>query len=286
MQSDSRIALASLCRRVLDPLIRILIRFGVSAGEFKAIVDSVYAHAGSEYLKTNGERVTFSKLAIVTGINRAFLPRILKSPRNIFQPRSNVQLHRAARVLSGWYDDAKFSDRAGFPATLPIEGTSGATFRHLCELYSGGVYHQTLLSELERLGAVCRIGRDKVRALRRVPVADSPNLDSLAATSEFAGDLLATLDYNLSVGAGEALPIEHCVVLVDVETLPKLRRQLVRRTGRAIQETKTYLEAYRVAEDRKSGLRPVELGAAMFAICRDPHARESENHLGKSRPVD
>jgi hypothetical protein len=268
MQSDSRTALALVCRRVLHPLIRILVRFGISAGEFKAIVDSVYAHAGSEYLETNGERVTFSKLAVVTGINRAFLPAILKAPRNIFQPRSAVQLHRAARVLSGWYDDAKFRDRSGSPATLPIEGTSGATFRRLCELYSGSVYYQTLLSELERLGAVRRIGRDKVRALRKMPVADDPNLDSLAAMSELAGDLLATLDYNLSVGAGQGLPVEHCIVLVDAETVPKLRRQVVRRTERAIGNTKTYLESHRIADGRKAVLRPVELGVAMFAIWR------------------
>ena len=225
----------------------------------------------SEYLESNCERVTFSKLAIVTGINRAFLPGILKSPKNAFQPRSSTQLHRAARVLSGWHDDPKFEVRTGVPASLPIEGTSGATFRHLCELYSGGVYYQTVLSELERLGAVRRVGRDKVRALRRMPVADYSRLDSLATMSELAGDLLATLEYNLSVAPEERFPVEHCVVVVDALALQKLRRQVARRTERTIEGTKTLLESHPPHSDRRNPMtQAVELGAAMFAI-RRPH---------------
>ena len=111
-----------MCRQVLHPLIRILVRFGVSAGEFKAIVDSVYAHAGSEYLARQGERVTYSRLAVITGINRAFLPAILATPQDEFRPRSNTQLHRAARVLDGWYEDKLFQTGAGDPAILSIDG--------------------------------------------------------------------------------------------------------------------------------------------------------------------
>jgi hypothetical protein len=64
-------------------------------------------------------------------------------------PRLLCAYRRAAfradcRYRFSWYDDPKFRNRAGSPATLPIEGTSGATFRQLCELYSGGVYYQTL----------------------------------------------------------------------------------------------------------------------------------------------
>ena len=70
MSADVRSSLVFMCRRVLHPLVRILVRFGISAGELKAIVDNVYAQAASEYLASQGERVTYSKLAVITGINR------------------------------------------------------------------------------------------------------------------------------------------------------------------------------------------------------------------------
>jgi len=174
-----------MCRRVLHPLVRILVRFGVSAGEFKAIVDSVYAHAGSEYLAEQNERVTYSKLAVITGINRAFLPTILANPQDEFHPRSNTQLHRAARVLNGWYDDKQFQTTLGDPAVLPVDGERHS-FRQLVELYSGGVYHQTILSELERVGAVRLISGGRVRAMRRNPVSGGANIDSMLTTAETA----------------------------------------------------------------------------------------------------
>ena len=168
MQTEFRTALAYMCRRVLYPLVRILVRFGVSAGELKSIVDSVYAHAGSEYLENQGERVSYSRLAVITGINRSVLPAILAAPREgDFRPRSGTQLHRAARVLTGWHDDRDFQTRAGSPAVLPIHG-GRRSFEQLTRRYSGGVYYWTILAELERVGAVKRVGNESVRAIRRV----------------------------------------------------------------------------------------------------------------------
>jgi hypothetical protein len=85
-----------------------------------------------------------------------------------------------------------------------------------------------------------------------MPVADDPNLDSLAAMSELAGDLLATLNYNLSAAPDERLPVQHCMVMVDREVLPKLRRQVVRRTARAIEDTKTLLESHPPPADQRN----------------------------------
>src|SRR5665213_1742170 len=199
-----------MCRRVLHPLVRILVRFGVSAGEFKAIVDSVYAHAGSEYLTEQGERVTYSKLAVITGINRAFLPAILANPKDEFHPRSNTQLHRAARVLNGWYDDKLFQSSLGDPAVLAIEGETHS-FRQLVDLYSGGVSHQTMLSELERVGAIRLVSGNRVRAVRRTPVTGGANLESVLTTAETAGDLLNTLEHKLISPTGEQLPVRALI---------------------------------------------------------------------------
>lgn len=196
MVPDIRPALGVMCRRVLHPLVRILVRFGVSAGEFKAIVDSVYAHAGSEYLVEQGQKVTYSKLAVITGINRAFLPAILANPKDEFHPRSNTQLHRAARVLNGWYDDKLFQTNLGDPAVLAVDGDR-RSFRKLVELYSGGVYHQTMLSELVRVGAIRLVTGGRVRAMRRNPVIGGADLKSMLTTAETVSEILNTLEQSL-----------------------------------------------------------------------------------------
>jgi hypothetical protein len=259
-----------MCRRVLHPLVRILVRFGVSAGEFKAIVDSVYAHAGSEYLAEQGERVTFSKLAVITGINRAFLPAILANPQDEFRPRSNTQLHRAARVLNGWYEDKLFQTSLGDPAVLSIEGDR-SSFRQLVELYSGGVYHQTMLSELERVGAIHLVSVDRVRAVRRTPVTGGATLESVLTTAETAEDLLNTLEHNLISPAAEQLPVRASIGTIDPSALPLFRTQLGKRADGLLEIMDLFIRSHGPERGReREGSPGVEIGAAVIAIRRSP----------------
>jgi len=271
--TDIRSALGVMCRRVLHPLVRMLVRFGVSAGELKAIVDSVYAHAASDYLAEQGERVTYSKLAVITGINRAFLPEILANPQDEFHPRSNTQLHRAARVLNGWHDDKLFQTTLGDPAVLPIDGER-RSFRQLVELYSGGVYHHTMLSELERVGAIRLIGGDRVRAIRRTPVSAGANHESVLTTGEMAGDLLNTLEHNLISASSEQLPVRAVIGIVDPRALPLFRTQLGKRADGLLEVLDLFMKSHRPdprdADEDKPG---IELGAAVIAIRRQPPER-------------
>ncbi|HTY48058.1 MAG TPA: DUF6502 family protein [Steroidobacteraceae bacterium] len=273
MSSDFRSALVLMCRRVLHPLIRILVRFGVSAGELKAIVDSVYAQAGAEYLQGNDERVTYSRLAVITGINRTFLPAVMNAPQDQFLPRSNTQQHRSARVLTGWFDDENFQTRAGDPAVLAIDGR-GHTFRLLAERYSGGIYHQTVLSELIRSGAVKPVGRNRVRALRRTPMAEGASADSVYAAADTAGDVLSTLEHNLTAAPNEQLPVGKFVAAADPESLPLFRAQLWKRADGLLEVVDSFLQSHGPDPNASdaAGRRGVEIGAAVIAIHRPPPA--------------
>jgi hypothetical protein len=287
MQPDFRAALVFLSRRVLHPLVRILVRFGVSAGELKAIVDSVYAHAGSEYLTRLGERVTYSRLAVITGINRSFLPAILATPQDRFQPRSNTQLHRAARVLNGWHDDVHFQTRTGDPAVLQISGQK-RSFQQLAERYSGGVYYQTLLSELLRVGAVKRTGVDHVRAVRRSLSAGGASAEAVLVAGDNAGDLLETLEHNLAAHSHEQLPIRSLVLPVDARSLPLFRAQVARRSDALMEVIETFLQSHQpeTTRDDAPGGRPntraasddrtLMLGATVFAVCRNQETPEQQ----------
>jgi hypothetical protein len=272
-----------MCRRVLHPLVRILVRFGISAGEFKAIVDSVYAHVGSEYLVQQGERVTYSKLAVITGINRAFLPAILANPQDEFLPRSNTQLHRAARVLAGWHNDKLFQAKSGDPAELSIDGEQDS-FRHLVELYSGGVYHQTMLSELQRVGAIQLIDGERVRALRRTPVGGGANLESVLSTGATAEDLLNTLEHNLTCAAGDQLPVRAVSGIVDASALPLFRTELGKRADRLLETLEQFMRSHGPKPGRGvSEDTGVELGVAVIAIQRHVPQQPTANTKSPKR---
>lgn len=268
-QSPLRSHLVLLCRQILHPLIRILVRFGVSAGELKSIVDNAYAQVGSDYLRQRGERVTYSRLAVITGINRSFLPALLSKPQDEFHPRSGTQLHRAARVLDGWHDDVRFQTSAGSPALLTVHG-GRRSFQALAKRYSGGVYYPLLLSELVASGAVKRVGADRVRAVRRAVSAGGASLDSLEAAAETAGDLLSTLEHNLTAKPSDQLPVRSLALQADMRSLPLFRVRVGKRADALLEALDAFLQAHRVPPESASEPEApaLTLGAAVFAICR------------------
>src|SRR6185312_1408871 len=252
MPSDFRAAVVHLSRRVLEPLVSILIRFGISAGELKAMVDRVYAHAAAEYLDEQGERVTYSRIAIVTGINRTVLPELLSDSRkDDFRPRSATQLHRASRVLTGWYEDQDFQSEGGRPMVLPITGER-RSFQCLARRYSGGMYFQTVLSELERLGAVKRVDGDKVRPVRRSLTTAGVSAESVYSAGELAGDLIGTLAHNLVALGHEQLPARALVLETDARSLPLYRDQVERTADRFFEQIGSYLKAHRLPKSARS----------------------------------
>ena len=277
--------LVLLCRQILHPLIRILVRFGISAGELKSIVDNVYAQAGSEYLRRRGERVTYSRLAIITGINRSFLPALLRKPHNEFRPRSSTQLHRAARVLSGWHEDVRFQTSAGAPALLTIR-SGRRSFQTLAKRYSGGIYYPLLLSELLRSGAVKRIGADRVRAIRRTVSPGGASLESLHAAAETAGDLLATLEHNLSAKPSEQLPVRSLALVADARSLPLFRVRVGKQAEALLEALDAFLQAHKMppATTAEPNTRELTLGATVFAICREESTASSAAAPPQKRP--
>jgi hypothetical protein len=193
-------------------------------------------------------------------------------------------------VLNGWYDDPKFQTRTGEPAVLRMKGDP-RSFEHLVHRYSGGVYYRTLLSELLRTGAVKKIGQDRVRALRRAPTKGGVHSDFVHFSGETVGDLLNTLDHNLTAPPHERLPVRAMVLDVDERSLPLFRAQLGKRADGLIEMTDAFLQAHRVSRsgtNRKSDQKPKEimLGAAIFAICRPSSHKsvQSEPKLGRERP--
>jgi len=287
MQSELRVALVSLCRGVLHPLVRILLRFGISAGELKSIVDSVYAHAASQHLDRLGERVTISRLAVITGMNRSALPAVLATPQDDFRPRSNTQLHRASRVLTGWHDDVEFQTRSGEPAVLPIRG-GRRSFQELVHRYSGGLYFRTVLSELVSAGAVERTGRGAVRAVRRSVTSSGGSPEAILSASELVGDLMVTLERNLDARPHEQLPVRVHTLSVDPRSLPLFRAQVGRRADALIEQIDSFLQAHRTSRRRRRSVRDgaadeLTLGAAVFAVCRESARLKGSTELLHSR---
>src|SRR5262245_32046127 len=109
------------CQRILDPLARLFLRLGIGAGEFANLCKISYVRAAADVNRMANGRINRSRIAVVTGLTRAEVARLLAARTHEMTSRV-WHRQRAARVLDGWYSDDAFKGRHGLPLPLPIKG--------------------------------------------------------------------------------------------------------------------------------------------------------------------
>jgi len=197
-QQETKGKLVRLAVRILRPLIRLLLRHGMSCQEFTEISRWVYvdvAMRDSEFALKSRSKQFKSRAAVITGLSRKEVLRLLEF--NGPEELEDIQpLNRAARVLTGWTENGLFCDGKDQPKVLPIKGGSGS-FHDLVRLYSGDVPPRAVLDELRRCGAVEIIDGDSVRLKRFAYFPETGSIEEIDAIQMVTGDLLDTIDYNL-----------------------------------------------------------------------------------------
>lgn len=190
-------ALFAAITKLLRPLARILLRNGIPYRTFADLAKRVYVDVAADEFGIPGRKQSVSRIAIITGVSRKEVSRVLALP----EPRADEasqQYNRAARVISGWTRDRDFINHQNQPAELRIEG-SGPTFSELVRRFSGDVPFRAVLDELLRVGAVERVGTDAIRLIQRayLPRTDEAGMLDILGTD--VKDLISTIDHNLTI---------------------------------------------------------------------------------------
>lgn len=259
-------SLIASCRRILEPLTRILIRFGIGAGELNALIEQEYVKSAIRQLARSGELVTSSRIAIITGLPRNIVASIVESLDEDSTRRVGSLIQRAQRVLTGWYEDREFQTREGDPLVLELAG-SGKTFNMLVERYvGGGVRASGVLKELVASGAVKMTRDGAVRAMRRSAAAGGADPETVKQLGEYTNALLAAFEHNLTSGPLEQVAIRGIVRQADASIVPLFRAQMAKRAEILVEGAEAFLESrVPIHEGREEGAASdVEVGSFAF----------------------
>ncbi len=191
--------LTATVERMLRPLIRVLLRNGMSFKVFSEISKQVYVEVGSREFGIPGRKQTISRVSVLSGLSRKEVQRVMRE-----RARTGSQLHerynRAARVIAGWVRDPDFMDARGSALALSLEG-EGGSFSQLVKRYSGDVPARAVRDELLRVGAIESLEDGRVRLLTRAYIPRTSDLDKLEILGADVADLVTTIDHNLERGA-------------------------------------------------------------------------------------
>lgn len=197
MSDRTQKALARALYKMLRPMVRLLLRHGVSYRLFADIARHVYVDTAREDFAIPGRKQSLSRMAVLTGINRKDIAKLQERPHPLSDAPAE-QPTPTARVITAWLNDVRFHSADGEPAALPIESKANEpSFSGLVHQYSHDVPVRALLDELERINAVTRDG-EMVALLARgyIPVEDMQENIRIFGTA--AADLMRTMDHNIA----------------------------------------------------------------------------------------
>lgn len=198
MSDSVKTGLLAAFANLLRPLVRILLRHGVTYNELSEVAKTVYVRMAAEGFKVPGKKMSKSRIAIVTGLTRKEVHRLVELDNERGVPVKSG-LSRIGRVLFGWFTDPEFTGPYGMPLEVRYDSEieNDSTFVLLVQRYSGDMTPRAMLDELLRVGAVVETDHNWFKVLRREYVPASLAPDFLERVGVGIHDFIHTVEANL-----------------------------------------------------------------------------------------
>jgi hypothetical protein len=154
-------------RKVLQPLVKLLVKAGIQYGEFAEVVKSVFVESAIRDGLGLVTKPSRARISAVTGIPRRDVDRFIDSDGTFMRTTPTVG-GAMVEVLQRWHADSRYTGPYGIPLELRFESELGErSFTHLVSLVDPTANPQEILDELVRVGSVVYSGEGHLRATSR-----------------------------------------------------------------------------------------------------------------------
>lgn len=266
--------------RLLAPLVRILLRHGISHAEFADWAKTAFVAEASQNFGVKDKKPTVSRIAIVTGINRKEVKRIMELPPEA--ETGTAKQNRATRVVTGWLQDEEFHTSGGDPAALEY-GEPDSSFNQLVKRYSGDVPARAVLDELIRVGTVER--KDDTVSLKQKGYVPHESTEAMMdILGDSCTDLLETIDHNISNEPSESrLQLNVVYDNLPQEALEEFRRLADKKSMELLKDLDKYLSKNdRDMSPKVKGSGKFRTGLGVYLIEQDLSDNENESSRGEA----
>lgn len=249
--------------RLMRPLVRILLRNGVSYGAFSDLAKWVYVDVATKDFDIAGRKQSVSRVSVLTGLNR----KEVSKQQAMLQPEDDEQgrqYNRAARVISGWISDQNYLSRDNEAAVLPFDGDE-VSFSTLVKEHSGDIPARAILDELLRVGAVSVLEDNRIQLKTHAYIPQTGEEEKLHILGTDVADLIATIDHNLS---GKESPRFQRKVAYDnlpLECLPQLQQMTAEKGQKLLEGLNEWLQTQdRDSNPAVNGTGKTRAGVAVY----------------------
>ena len=180
--------------KLLKPLVRVLLRQGISYGAFSDLAKYVYVDVAENDFSVEGKKQTVSRVSVITGLSRKEVSRVQKLPSSQDEVMTR-KYNRAARVISGWVRDSDYHFNNS-PTELSLDGKT-LSFSSLVKKYSGDLPVRAILDELLNVKAIS-LKDNKVKLLTNAYVPSEGTSEKIHILGTDVALLINTIEHNIS----------------------------------------------------------------------------------------
>jgi hypothetical protein len=264
------------CRHLLLPVVRLLIRNGVTFSEFSELGKELFVDVARRDYGLQGRPTNSARVALLTGLSRREVGKL----KNVLVGHSESHKapeDRISRVLTNWHVDPDFLDSSGQPLALSETGES-TSIEALFKRHAGDTPHGALLKELTHLGlVVVEDGVYRVTSRNYVRAQADPNMIYQAGVT--LHDHGATVVHNCDAERSGAARFDRMATSISfpIEQVHAFNR-LVEREGQSFLEAMDHW----LAEHEDSGSNndtagTVRVGVGVYLINNESNSTSDDD---------
>ena len=207
---DARRHFLQALRRVLRPIIRLLIRHGIRYDQFADVARGAYVESAIRDGIGTVSRPTRERVALLTGIPRQRVDRYIDDEAAL--PATHPTPTRLmTELLHKWHTDPQYLDRDRVPLELEFDAHSAPSFKRLVAQINSSADPHLVLDELLKTRSVAYIDETHLRVITRVFLwpGDWPHGIEYFGTA--LAHLIQTHEYNFNPENAENKRLERFV---------------------------------------------------------------------------
>jgi hypothetical protein len=272
MAESPRSHLLFAIRKIMGPLIAIVIRAGIRYDEFADLMKSVYVESALRYGVGDWPRLTRARAALATGLTRRDVDHAIENFGQL--PRPGLTLSNViSEILQKWHVDPEYVGPYGIPTELDLSPDSKTrSFAQLVHSVAPEIDPASVLVEMLRTKLVIKAGDRFIRAGSRYYIMNEP---LTAAQLEYFGRamtrLAATLQYNMDP-VNEAKRFERCVTAekgLPLSAMPEFEAYARERANTLLVDLDDWLGSF-VAKSEPVASDRINTGLNIFLFVDQP----------------
>jgi hypothetical protein len=270
-------AMVEAVEALLQPLMPLFRSFGVSHYDLSQMLARLFVYDTDEVLKKEGRPTTSARLALMTGLTRGEVDKVLLERSEAVRHRSlkTMAITTPPAVLTVWNTDSRFSTPYGVALDLSLKPSGRRTFADLVSAVASDVDADSVLDQLLAAGCVEVHEQEFVRCTNRAYMPAGVSMERITRMGTVLGALARTLTHNLLEDSPDTLSYVERMVESDFPVSSNgrhaIREWLAADGTRFLETLDAWMTASRTELEAPAGNR-VGVEFFMFDVPNEPAA--------------